>query len=124
MKSVSRNLSRNGNGSNGHGDLHDAAAHYQLSRTFTEISQTVVSSVVSTPCRLIDVLDLREDNLFTLRETEFHGSSAGGVSVQHIRLRLHELERLYTVLGSILRERAAETEDKREEKREEKRPAA
>ena len=43
------------NGSNGHVarvDVHDAAAHYQLSRTFTEISQTVVSSVVSTPCRL------------------------------------------------------------------------
>jgi hypothetical protein len=57
------------NGSNGHGarvDVHDAAAHYQLARTFTEISQTVVSSVVSTPCRLIDVLEHRDEgNLVT-----------------------------------------------------------
>jgi hypothetical protein len=98
------------NGSNGHisrVDVHDAAARCQLSRTFTEISQTVVSSVVSTPCRLIDVLHLRDENLFTLRETEYHGSSAGGVSVQHIRFRFNELERLHTVLGAILKERAA-----------------
>lgn len=119
------------NGSNGHGarvDVHDAAAHYQLSRTFTEISQTVVSSVVSTPCRLIDVLEHRDEgNLVTLRETEFHGSSAGGVSVQHLRLRLHELERLHTVIGAILRERtSADAADAAPEKKPapERRPAA
>lgn len=119
------------NGSNGHVarvDVHDAAAHYQLSRTFTEISQTVVSSVVSTPCRLIDVLEHRDEgNLVTLRETEFHGSSAGGVSVQHLRLRLHELERLHTVIGAILRERtSADAADAAPEKKPapERRPAA
>jgi hypothetical protein len=111
MKSAA---SRNGNGN---GVSHEAAARFQLSRTFTEISQTVVSSVVSTPCRLIDVLDLREENLFTLRETEFHGSSAGGVTVQHLRLRLHELERLHTVIGAILKERERAVADTAAEKR-------
>jgi len=106
---------------NGNGISHDAAASYQLSRTFTEISQTVVSSVVSTPCRLIDVLDLRQENLYTLRETEYHGSSAGGVSVQHIRLRFNELERLHTVIGAILRDHERQAMGTAAE---EKRPAA
>src|ERR1700676_4627306 len=67
-------------------------------------------------CRLIDVLELTEEQLFTLRETEFHGTSAGSVSVQHIRLRRHELERLHTVIGTILRgmpKPVAEAEERR-----------
>jgi hypothetical protein len=99
MKNVTMHP-RNGNG-NGNGVR--GAERYQLSRTFTETSTVQVFSVVSTPRRVIDLLE-HQDGLFTIRETEYAGEAAGGVSVQHIRLYRHELEHLHTILGAALRE--------------------
>lgn len=118
--SVTSVTARHGNGSNGHAP----AEGFGISRTFTETSRTIVSSVVSTPCRLIDVLEHldegRDRGLFTIRETQYGGTSAGSVGVQHIRLYPHELERMYTVLGAILRKRAEEAGDADEPERERK----
>src|SRR5579871_2709071 len=66
-------------------------------REFTDITVIRVSAIVTTPMRLIDLIE-NADGVFTLRQTEYRSGTPG---VQQIQLYGHELEKLADVVAKI-----------------------
>lgn len=76
--------------------LHSAPT-VNRTETFVEMSTTKVTSIVSSPMRLIDLLE-HLDGMFVLRETAYSGN---GVHAQSIWFKRHELVKLGDAIGRM-----------------------
>ena len=95
----------NGNGREHHTQIpapsEQPRTEIDRTQVFREISQIKMTSIVSTPARLVDLLE-HFDGTFSLRETSFSFGSRASAQLEIIHLQRHELEKLGVVIPRVL----------------------